>query len=114
MGHLYDSKDDYVQLKSVDYRDRDNCRAVVFFNSEHAFYATKASAKNGWVDTYIPADCGPMESKELAKKLLSNGKKIWLPRMYLTRDRQSVMVVRLYGEVVIIKLDKKGNPVKNG
>ncbi len=112
---LYDNRDKYKQLEYADYASKSSHLAIVFFNRNCAYYALKADAKNGWIETYVPVNNRPMRTGDLAKKLLiDNNKWMWISNVFLNRDQNSVMVIKLYGEVVIIKLDREGNPVKNG
>lgn len=83
---------EYKQLLTADLSSTDKKKnlAEIYYNGQKSIYIIKASATECWVETFIAIN----GSRCLAYK---NGQ---------------MMLIRLYGNVEIYALDKKGNKIQ--
>jgi hypothetical protein len=98
---MYKERAQFEQIETVDYLSgkKEDAHGLPFFNGQFARNCLRANAKEGWISIAALNDAGCFGAPVA-------------DYMYRTPDRKGMIVLKIEGEVVIIKTDEKGVPVK--
>jgi hypothetical protein len=102
--YLLDHVDEYETLEYGNLEDNNFCWYKAMFNGKFSYMDSEANAKEGWINVII------------TNELRINEYSIPFVTPYLIHENDIPIIARikLYGKVIIFKVDKFGEFIKKG